>query len=113
MLNQVMVVGRLVSDPEVKELESGKEVANITIAVNRSYKNAEGVYETDFIDCVLWEAIASNTTEYCRKGDVIGVRGRLQTEVVEQEDGTKKKYTNVVAEKVTFLSAKKNDDNEE
>ena len=50
MLNQVIVVGRLVADPEVKKLESGKEVTNITLAVNRSYKNAEGVYETDFID---------------------------------------------------------------
>lgn len=106
MLNQVILVGRLVSDPEVKKLESGKEVSNITIAVNRSYKNAEGVYEIDFVDCRLWDGIATNTAQYCKKGDVIGVKGRLQTDVIEQEDGTKKKYTNVIAEKVTFLSSK-------
>ena len=52
MLNQVIVVGRLVADPEVKKLESGKEVTNVTLAVSRPYKNAEGVYETDFVDCV-------------------------------------------------------------
>lgn len=106
MLNQVLLVGRLVADPEVKKLESGKEVSNITIAVNRSYKNAEGVYESDFVDCRLWDGIATNTAEYCHKGDVIGVKGRLQTDVIEQEDGTKKKYTNVIAEKVTFLSTR-------
>ena len=110
MLNQVIVVGRLVADPEVKKLESGKEVTNVTLAVNRPYKNAEGVYETDFIDCVLWEAIALNTAEYCRKGDVVGIRGRLETNTIEQEDGIKKKYTNVIAEKVTFLSSKPKED---
>ena len=109
MLNQVIVVGRLVADPEVKKLESGKEVTNITLAVNRSYKNAEGVYETDFIDCVLWNTIATNTAEYCKKGDIVGIKGRLETEIVEKDDDTKKKYTNVVAEKVTFLSTKSED----
>lgn len=106
MLNQVIIVGRLVSNPETKKLESGKDVSNITLAVNRSYKNPDGVYETDFIDCVLWDGIATNTCEYCKKGDVVGVKGRLQTDVVEQEDGTTKKYTKVIAEKVTFLSSK-------
>lgn len=107
MLNQVIMVGRLVKNPEIKELESGKKVSNITIAVPRSYKNLNGEYETDFIDCVLWEAIAQQTTEYCYKGDLIGVKGRLQTRNIEKEDGTKEKITEVVAEKITFLSSKK------
>ena len=106
MLNQVIIVGRLVGNPEVKELESGKSVSNITLAVNRSYKNAEGVYDTDFIDCVLWDGLANNTNEYCHKGDIVGIRGRLQTDIVEQDDGTTKKYTKVIAEKLTFLSSK-------
>lgn len=113
MLNQVIIVGRLVATPEVKKLESGKEVSNITVACSRSYKNAEGVYETDFVDCTLWDGVASNTAEYCKKGDVIGVKGRLQTETVEQEDGTKIKYTKVIAEKITFLSSKSSDKEEE
>ena len=109
MLNQVIIVGRLVEDPEIKGLESGKKVGNITLAVSRSYKNADGVYETDFISCVLWDGIASNTAEYCHKGDVLGVKGRLQTDVIETDE--EKKYVmKVVAEKVTFLSSKKDSD---
>lgn len=105
MMNQVIVVGRLVNNPEVKKLESGKEVTRITLAVNRSYKNAEGIYESDFIDCVLWNGIANNTAEFCQKGDLMGIRGRLQTTLSEKEDGSKTKYMEVVAEKVTFLSS--------
>lgn len=107
MLNQVIIVGRLVKKPEIKELESGKKVSNITVAVPRSYKNKNGEYDTDFVDCVLWEAIAQNTTEYCNKGDIIGVKGRLQTRNIEKEDGTKEKITEIIAEKITFLNSSK------
>lgn len=106
MLNQIVIVGRLVRDPELRETEAGKKVTNITLAVPRSYKNTNGEYETDFIDCVLWTGIAENTTEYCRKGDILGVKGRVQTRIFEQDDDTKKHVTEVVAEKVTFLSPK-------
>ncbi|NCC70588.1 single-stranded DNA-binding protein [bacterium] len=107
MLNQVVLVGRLVQDPEVLPLENGKKRASITLAVSRSFKNTNGEYETDFIRCVLWNGIAENTSEYCKKGDIVGVKGRLQTRTVESEDEKKKYYVEVVAEKVTFLSSKK------
>ena len=109
MLNNVMLVGRLVQDPEVQESESGKKISQITLAVNRPYKNEDGVYETDFIDCVLWDGIAINTTEYCKKGDVVGVRGRLQTSNYETESGEKRKATQIIADKLTFLSSKSHD----
>jgi len=103
MLNQIVIVGRLVRDPELRQTEGGKKVTNITLAVPRSYKNSSGEYETDFIDCVLWTGIAENTTEYCKRGDILGVKGRVQTRTFEQDE--KKRYvTEVVAEKVTFLS---------
>ena len=79
MLNQTVIVGRLVSKPETKELEEGKKVANLTLAVPRSYKNENGEYDTDFIDCTLWNGIAESTAEYCNKGDLIGVKGRLES----------------------------------
>lgn len=104
MLNQIVIVGRLVRNPELRETEGGKKVTNITLAVPRSYKNVNGEYETDFIDCVLWTGIAENTTEYCKKGDILGVKGRVQTRTFETEDEKKKHVTEVVAEKVTFLS---------
>lgn len=107
MLNQFVGVGRLVAEPSVKETEDGKQVSNITIAVPRSYKNEKGEYDTDFVDVVLWNGIAENTAEYCHKGDIIGVKGRIQTSNYETEDGEKRKSTQIVAEKITFLSSSK------
>ena len=97
MLNQTVLVGGLVQDPEIKELENDKNACNITLAVTRSYKNADGIYETDFIPITLWQGIAENVKEHCKKGDLVGVRGRLQV----REDKVE-----VVGEKVTFLSSK-------
>lgn len=103
MLNQVVMVGRLTSDPEVEMSENGKRFTNVNLAVPRSYKNAEGEYDTDFIDCVLFDSLSINTTEYCKKGDLVGIKGRLQTNTYEVDGETKKKMS-VIAEKVTFLS---------
>lgn len=107
MLNQLVVIGRLVRDPELRKTENGKNVTNITLAVPRSYKNPNGEYDTDFIDCVLWSTVAESTTEYCKKGDLLGVKGRIQTRKIETEDEKTKQVTEVVAEKVTFLSSRK------
>lgn len=114
MLNQVVIVGRLVQEPTVEKTESGKERSFVTLAVPRSYKNTEGEYETDFVDCVLWGGVASNTAEYCKKGDLVGIKGKVETNTYENADGEKKKSTQIVAEKVTFLSTakEKESDNE-
>ena len=113
MLNQIVIVGRLTGNPEVvKSDEEGKERSQITLAVPRSYKNADGEYDTDFVDCVLWGPVATNTPEYCHKGDIVGVKGRIQTNNYETENGEKKKSTQIVAEKVTFLSSKKEKDDD-
>ena len=109
MLNQIILVGRLVRTPELQLTESGKKRTSITLAVSRSYKNQNGEYDTDFLDCTLWTAIAENTAEYCKSGDVIGVKGRLQTWLIDNEDGTKHKKMEIVAEKVTFLASARND----
>lgn len=109
MLNQTIIVGRLVKDPELDVTESGRKMSRITLAVPRSYKNASGIYETDYIDCKLWTGIAETASTYCKKGDLIGVRGHIQTAIIEKEDG-KRKRTEIVAEKVTFLSSNKKSD---
>jgi len=106
MMNMVMLVGRLVQSPEITDYENGKKLSRITLAVNRKFKGSDGVFHTDFIDCVLWNNFAKNVSEYCSKGDLIGVRGRLQVELIEK-DGAKKKYTEVIAEHITFLSNNK------
>lgn len=104
-MNQVVLVGRLCADPEVVTMEEGRQRGVISIAVNRTFKNSEGIYETDFIRCVLWNNIALNTFEYCHTGDVIGIKGRLQTRNYEDEEKNKKFIMEVIAEKVTFLSS--------
>ena len=104
MLNQVVLVGRIVKTPELKVTENGKNTSKMTLAVPRNYKNIDGEYDTDFLDCTMWTSVAENTSEYCQTGDMVGVKGRLQTRVIQKEDGTKKKRTEIVAERVTFLA---------
>ena len=115
MLNQVVIVGRIVKTPELKITENGRKTATVTLAVPRNYKNSSGEYDTDFIDCTLWTNVAENTTEYCQTGDMVGVKGHLQTRFIQNEDGNKKKRTEIVAEKVTFLaqSPKNKEENKE
>lgn len=110
MLNQIILVGRLVKTPEVIETESGKKMSYITLAIPRTFKNADGEYDTDFIDCVLWEVVAESTSEYCKQGDIVGVKGRVQSRMIEDEDGNNYKKMEVIADKITFLSSKKEGD---
>lgn len=101
MLNQIILVGRLVNNPAVQELESGKKVTIIKLAVTRSWKNSEGEYDVDFIPITLWSTVAESTSEYCKKGDVIGIKGRIQSKDDKVE---------VIAEKVTFISSRKEEE---
>ncbi len=108
MLNQTVLVGRLVKDPELRETDSGNKVTNITLAVPRNYKNMNGEYDTDFISCVLWKGIAENTVAYVKRGDLVGIKGHIQSRSIELDDETRRNVVEVVAEKVTFLSSNKN-----
>lgn len=105
-----MLVGRLAQDVEVKTLESGKEVTRISLAVNRSFKNPDGIYEVDFIDCVLWDGLAKNIHEYCKKGDTVGIRGRLQVSHYEKDD-VKRKVVDVIVERMSFISSGRVEEN--
>lgn len=109
MLNQIVLVGRLTRDVVVNKSDKGVKVASISLAIPRSFKNSEGTYDTDFIECTAFDAIAENTSEYCTKGDIVGVKGRLQTRVLEK-DNDKKYVLEVIAEKVTFLSSKQSEE---
>ncbi len=112
MHNLVYLIGRLCEDPDIKKYDDGKSMLTINLAVQRSYKNENGIYETDFIRCILWNGIAAHTSEYCKKGDLVGVKGRIQTR--SYEDNDEKKYiTEVIVDKVSFLASKRDTDNEE
>ena len=99
MLNQVVLVGRLSHDLELKEIEEIKKELNVTLAVRRNSKNGDGVYETDIINYKVYGDMASNVVDYCKKGDMIGLKGHLQ--VIDNN-------MLVIAERVTFLSSKSN-----
>lgn len=98
MLNQFIIVGRIVKDLE-------KESNVITIAIPRHYKNKDGEYDTDFVDVAIDGTLAKTTIEYCKKSDIIGVKGSIKSEISNE---IRKKI--LVAERVTFLSSKKADE---
>lgn len=109
-MNAVVLVGRLVSNPEIITTENDKKLTAVTLAVQRNYKNSDGIYETDFIRCILWNGVAATTCEYCHSGDIVGIKGRLETRNYEAENKEKKYITEVVADRVTFLSSTKSKD---
>jgi single-strand DNA-binding protein len=106
MINQVTIVGRLTRDPELKVTAEGIPVANVTLAVNRQYRNQSGELEADFISCTLWRKAAQNTAQYCRKGAVVGITGRIQTRHYDTQEGKRMYVTEVIADTVRFLSSK-------
>ena len=104
-MNNVSIVGRLTTTPTLNYTETNTKYTDITIAVTRAYKNNEGWYDTDFIPVRIYHDMAHTLTSYARKGDLIGIKGRLETRIITDDDYNKTKETIVVADKVTFLSA--------
>ncbi|MDQ0269226.1 single-stranded DNA-binding protein [Cytobacillus purgationiresistens] len=107
MINQVTLVGRLTRDPELKRTQDGKAVTNVTLAVNRQFKNQDGEIEADFVQCTLWRKTAENLIQYCQKGSLIGITGRIQTRSYDSSDKKRIYVTEVVAEQVRFLEKKR------
>lgn len=100
MLNQVIVVGRIVNELVLEENDEGRKYCSLTLAVPRSFKNMDGVYDTDFIKATVFNNTAGTAVEYCKVGDLVGVKGRLACL-------NSKNSMSLIAEKVTFLSARK------
>lgn len=112
LINQVTLVGRLTRDPELKLTQDGIALTNITLAVNRNYRSNNGTIETDFVQCTLWRRAAENTVQYCQKGSIIGIVGRIQTRNYENQAGRKVYVTEVIADSVRFLGGKPAEDKE-
>lgn len=103
MINKVVLVGRLVKDPELRYTPSGVANARFTLAVNRTFSNQQGEREADFINCVVWRKTAENTANFTKKGSLVGIEGRIQTGSYEGQDGKRVYTTDVVADSVQFL----------
>ncbi len=99
-MNHVILVGRLIDDPQFSNQDQTRMV--IVLAVPRTYRNSDGIYETDFLRCVLWNGIAKKAGEYCKKGDIVCLKGRLQ--VRSYEEGEEKKFiTEVIVDSLAFV----------
>lgn len=101
MINTVVITGRLTTDPELKTTDSGKKVCNFTIAINDGYGDKQKSY---FIACVVWNKSAENLVQYTKKGDLIGVEGKL-TQRTFDLNGSIRSVTEVLCSSVTFLNS--------
>ncbi|MFA6843200.1 MAG: single-stranded DNA-binding protein [Bacilli bacterium] len=107
MINNLILVGRVADNPDFKNLDNGLKVCNLTLAVGRPFKDmTTGEYGTDFIKISLWSGIAQATYNYCNKGDIIGVKGRI-ADRVKEVDGINNHYLEVIGERVVFIYLKK------
>jgi single-strand DNA-binding protein len=114
MLNQVVLIGRLTRDPELKYTPgNGIPVATFTLACDRPFTNQEGEREADFINIVTWRKLAENCANYLQKGSLAAVTGRLQIRSYEDSEGVKRKVAEVVADNVRFLDSKNKNSNEQ
>ena len=109
-MNKIMLVGRLVRDPEVRSTSTGSSTANFTVAVSRNFKNKDGNYDADFLPCVAFRNSADFVSKYFKKGSLIGIEGRVQTRNYDAQDGTKKYITEVIVSNVELVSYKKDDE---
>lgn len=106
MLNRIVIIGRLTRDPEMRQTPSGTAVCAFTLAVDRSFKSANGERETDFIPVVVWRQLGETCGRYLAKGKLAAVDGRLQIRTYQAQDGSKRTAAEVVADNVRFLSPK-------
>ena len=110
-MNKAILVGRLTRDPELKSTANGTNVCSFSVAVNRRYKNAEGNYDADFINCTAWRQTAEFVSKYFTKGRMIGVVGSIQTRNYDDKDGKKVYVTEVAADEVHFVESKGDNNN--
>lgn len=108
-MNKVILIGNLTKDPEISTTTNGVSVCRFSLAVTRRYTNANGDREADFINIVVWRALADNCHKFLRKGSKAAVVGNLQSRMYDAPDGTKRYVTEVVADEVEFISTKNAD----
>ena len=109
-MNNVVLIGRMTKDVELRRTNSGKAVASFTLAVNKDFRNEEGNYDADFIDCVAFEQKAETISKYVHKGDKFAVVGQLATRSYENKEGKKVKVTEVKVTGFDFIENKKQTD---
>ena len=107
MINNVVLVGRLTRDPELRTTGSGISVATFTLAVDRQFSNANGQRDADFINCVIWRKSAENFCNFTSKGSLVGIQGRIQTRSYDNKDGQRVYVTEVVVDNFALLESRR------
>lgn len=106
-MNKVFLIGRLARDPELRYTGNNTAVASFTVAVNRTFTNQDGEREADFINIVVWRKQAENVKNYLSQGSQVAIEGRLQVRNYEDQNGTKRYVTEVIADNVEFIGSKR------
>lgn len=106
MINRVVLVGRLVRDPELRYTQNGAAVTSFTVAVNRRFTNSQGEREADFISCIIWRKAAENFVNFTKKGSLVGIDGRIQTRNYENKQGQRVYVTEVVVDNFSLLESR-------
>lgn len=105
-MNKAQYIGRLTRDPELRSTQSGKSVCSFSLAVKRNYKDSNGEYQLDFIDCVAWGVIGETIAKYAHKGNMLGVSGRMESRKYEDRDGNNRSVLELIVEDKDLLSPK-------
>ncbi|HFI0468777.1 TPA: single-stranded DNA-binding protein [Streptococcus suis] len=111
MINNVVLIGRLTRDVELRYTPSNVASATFTLAVNRNFKNAAGDREADFVNCVMWRQQAENLANWTKKGHLIAITGRIQTRSYDNQQGQRVYVTEVVADSFQILEKRDNSAN--
>lgn len=106
-MNKVILIGRNIRDIELKQTTAGISVAEFSVAVRRLFKNSNGESDSDFFNCLVYNKLAETISRYVKRGDMIGIEGRLQTISYTNREGNKVYYTKIIVENCEFLQSKR------
>ncbi len=112
-MNKVCLTGRITKNIELKYNQNNVAITSFTLAVIRKFKNQNGEYESDFINCIAYKSTAELLSKYVKKGDLLGIEGRIHTRNYEDKDGKRIYVTEVIVDSIDFLQAKKDESKQE
>ena len=112
-MNKVCLTGRITKNIELKYNQNNVAITSFNLAVTRKFKNQNGEYESDFINCIAYKSTAELLNKYVKKGDLLGIEGRIQTRNYEDKDGKRVYVTEVIVDSIDFLQSRKDESKQE
>lgn len=103
MFNHIIIVGTILQTPEIKITSSGLKYANLLVDTQRGFRNSDGEYDHDVLSCTMWRGMVENSLPYCKKGSVVGIKGRIQSHPYTNEDGKTYYNYDIIIEKISYI----------